>query len=164
MFQRTSGGHYRGYNKAENAFLDNEGMENQYYSAPQVFFPNGLCCITGAVYGAENKELQYWLDAVNIIDSNIDAKLTSFVDATLLKRGTSSINGLDIKARTNIIMKNAFDNRLNKQNIYSKGSYIPHNKADESVNEVEKSLVRLSYNSSRTKIRSTNMIHLAMTN
>ncbi|CAI2384420.1 unnamed protein product [Moneuplotes crassus] len=140
VFQRTSGGHYKGYDKVENVFLDNEGMENQYYSAPQVFFPNGLCCVTGAVYGTESKELEYWLDAMNIIDSNIDVKLTNFVDATLLKNDTSSeINGLDIKASTTIIIKNAFENYLNKQNIYNKGSYIPHNKADESANDVAKS-------------------------
>ncbi|CAI2381837.1 unnamed protein product [Moneuplotes crassus] len=139
VFQRTSGGHYKDYDKVENVFLDNEEMEIQYYSAPQVFFPNGLCCLTGIVYGTESKELKYWLRAVDIIEPNCKIKLKSLIDSAIKQSDSSfGINIINILTKTERAIKSVLENNLNKLSIYENGKYIQHDKQDKKANHTKK--------------------------
>ncbi|CAI2386566.1 unnamed protein product [Moneuplotes crassus] len=61
MCERTTAGHQRGY---DNIYVIFQGNGNYYNSCPDIYYPNGLMCITGLPYSEDPPQQENKTDGV----------------------------------------------------------------------------------------------------
>ncbi|CAI2387277.1 unnamed protein product [Moneuplotes crassus] len=132
---RSTGGHEDGQPKVGNIFEAVSGYKNQAYSAEQIYYPNGLYCITGSPYHQVNENLPQLKILVDNLWDSLKSKdicnegFVVEVDQIRANLEKSTQGDKDIEKALESL-QTLFCNKMNRQLTYNDLEYVAHDKSD----------------------------------
>ncbi|CAI2384296.1 unnamed protein product [Moneuplotes crassus] len=147
--QRTTGGQQYSLRNAFYTFCDVQPF-NQYNSCPELYFPNGVCCITGLLWHEDSKDLQEWEDTLNCIENSIEDSPKKIKPKKSKKSGPLTFSSDDdycgrdqCDDRDDQItriskIKENLENKVIKQIVGKSGKFYSHTKGSAPSNDSRK--------------------------